>query len=74
MFVNRVGDLALLIGLSIIFFNFVSLKYAVIFNLINYVIDLNFIFFYYSFNIVDIICLFLFFGAMGKSAQLGLHI
>jgi len=74
MFVNRIGDLALLIGLSIIFFNFVSLKYVVIFNLVCYITDLNFIFFNYSFNLIDIICLFLFFGAMGKSAQLGLHI
>jgi len=74
MFVNRIGDLALLIGLSIIFFNFISLKYAVIFNLVGYMTDLNFIFFNFYFNLIDIICLFLFLGAMGKSAQLGLHI
>jgi len=54
MFVNRVGDLALLIGLSIIFFNFLSLKYTVIFNLVGYLTDLNFIFVNYSFNLIDI--------------------
>jgi len=74
MFVNRVGDLALLVGFSIIFFNFLSLKYAVIFNLVCYLVNQDFVFFNYSFHLIDIICLFLFLGAMGKSAQLGLHI
>jgi len=73
MLVNRVGDLALLIGISIIFFNFLSLKYIVIFNLINYLMNLNFIFFNLNLNLLTLISLFLFFGAMGKSAQLGLH-
>jgi NADH-ubiquinone oxidoreductase chain 5 len=73
MLVNRVGDLALLIGISIIFFNFLTLKYVVIFNLINYLLDLNFILFNFNFNMLNLISLFLFFGAMGKSAQLGLH-
>jgi len=45
MLVNRVGDLALLISISIIFFNFLTLKYVVIFNLINYLLNFNFILF-----------------------------
>jgi len=73
MLVNRIGDLALLIGISIIFFNFLTLKYVVIFNLINYLLNFNFILFNISFNLITLISLFLFFGAMGKSAQLGLH-
>jgi NADH:ubiquinone oxidoreductase subunit 5 (subunit L)/multisubunit Na+/H+ antiporter MnhA subunit len=73
MLVNRVGDLALLIGISIIFFNFLTLKYIVIFNLINYLLNFSFILFNMNFNLITLISLFLFFGAMGKSAQLGLH-
>ena len=48
MLVNRIGDLALLIGISIIFFNFLTLKYVVIFNLVNYFLNLNFILWGYS--------------------------
>jgi proton-translocating NADH-quinone oxidoreductase chain L len=73
MLVNRVGDLALLIGISIIFFNFATINYLVIFNLINYLLNFYFIIFNYEFNLITIFSLFLFFGAMGKSAQLGLH-
>jgi NADH-quinone oxidoreductase subunit L len=73
MLVNRVGDLALLIGISIIFFNFCSLKYLIVFNLINYLLNFNFIFFGLEIDLISLIGLFLFFGAMGKSAQLGLH-
>lgn len=73
MLINRIGDLGLLIGISILFFNFCSLKYTVIFNIINYLINLNFIIFIFSFNVITIISFFLFIGAMGKSAQLGLH-
>jgi NADH:ubiquinone oxidoreductase subunit 5 (subunit L)/multisubunit Na+/H+ antiporter MnhA subunit len=73
MFVNRVGDLALLIAISLLFFNFLSLKYAVIFIIVQEFINYNFICFGYLVNYLDILCFFLFFGAMGKSAQLGLH-
>jgi NADH-quinone oxidoreductase subunit L len=73
MLINRIGDLGLLIGISIIFFNILSLKYTVIFSLIYYILDLKFVFFLYNINVITIICLFLFIGAMGKSAQLGLH-
>lgn len=73
MLVNRIGDLGLLIGISIIFYNIYTLKYVIIFNLINYLINLNYIFFMFPINLITIICLFLFIGAMGKSAQLGLH-
>jgi NADH:ubiquinone oxidoreductase subunit 5 (subunit L)/multisubunit Na+/H+ antiporter MnhA subunit len=73
MLVNRIGDLSLLIGISIIFYNILSLKYVVIFNIITYYLQSNFILFIIKFNIITIVCLFLFLGAMGKSAQLGLH-
>jgi NADH:ubiquinone oxidoreductase subunit 5 (subunit L)/multisubunit Na+/H+ antiporter MnhA subunit len=73
MLINRIGDLALLIGLSILFFNLLSLKYVVIFSVIQELLNYNFICFGFLVNYIDILCFFLFFGAMGKSAQLGLH-
>jgi len=73
MLINRIGDFALLLAIFILYSTFNSLDYDVIFNLvplyINYTLNIgNFYFF-----IIDIICILLFLGAMGKSAQLGLH-
>lgn len=74
MLVNRIGDLSLLLSLSILFFFFGTLKYSVIFALVSYFINMNFFFLGFYFNVINLICFFLFLGAMGKSAQLGLHI
>jgi len=74
MLVNRVGDFALLISLFSVIVLFETLNYTVLhntsFQFINYKIVIENI----EFIIVDFICLLLFVGAMGKSAQLGLHI
>jgi NADH-quinone oxidoreductase subunit L len=74
MLVNRIGDLALLTAMAFILILFGTLKYNIIFLLVQYVINLNFIFMYFSVDIITIICLLLFIGAMGKSAQIGLHV
>lgn len=74
MLVNRIGDLSLLLSLSILFFFFGTLKYSVIFALVSYFINMNFFFLGFYFNVINLVCFFLFLGAMGKSAQLGLHI
>src|SRR5687768_17839957 len=74
MLVNRIGDLALLIAMSMLFYHFGSLKYAVIFALVPYFVGVKFHFILFDLNLLDTICFFLFIGAMGKSAQLGLHI
>lgn len=74
MLVNRIGDLSLLLSLSILFFFFGTLKYSVIFALVSYFINMNFFFLGFYFNVINLIRFFLFLGAMGKSAQLGLHI
>jgi len=73
MLVNKIGDLSLLIGMSILFFSFGTLKYTSIFSLIIYYLDTKIFFLGLTFNIINLLCLFLFIGAMGKSAQLGLH-
>jgi len=73
MLVNKIGDLALLIGISILFYNFCSLKYTIIFSLVPYYLEMYYVFLGFSVNLITVICFFLFIGAMGKSAQLGLH-
>lgn len=61
--VNRVGDTAFAIAIFLIFKATGALDFDTVFLLSN---DID------TFNI-NLICLFLFIGAMGKSAQIGLH-
>jgi NADH-quinone oxidoreductase subunit L len=70
---NRIGDLSLLIAISIIFKVFGSLKYAVVFNICYYFFNMDIMLIGINFKLFFIMCLFLFIGAVGKSAQLGLH-
>ncbi len=73
MLVNRVGDFFLLLGMFTIYINFGSLNYDVVFNSVYAVANNTSFFGIYEVNSIDLICLFLFLGAMGKSAQIGLH-
>lgn len=73
MLVNRVGDFALLLAIFCIFFVFNSLDYDVVFSLAPLVIDYRILIGGFAIPVLDFVCMFLFFGAMGKSAQLGLH-
>jgi NADH-quinone oxidoreductase subunit L len=72
--VNRVGDFAFIIALLLLFFYTKSLDFREIFSSID---DLKIIcidFFGIKFEVINLICLLLFIGSMGKSAQLGLHV
>jgi len=73
MLVNRVGDFFLLLGMFTIYVNFGSLDYDTVFNNISLISTNTFYFLGYNINSIDLICTFLFLGAMGKSAQIGLH-
>jgi len=73
MLMNRIGDLSLLIAISIIFMIFGSLKYNVVFNICYYFLNFDILIMGLNFKLFFILCLFLFIGAVGKSAQLGLH-
>jgi len=73
MLVNRVGDFFILLGLFTIVANFNTLDYIVIFVLIQKILQCFIFFFDWSINALDFICVLLFLGAMGKSAQIGLH-
>nr|YP_010241706.1 NADH dehydrogenase subunit 5 [Rhizosolenia setigera]QTI82394.1 NADH dehydrogenase subunit 5 [Rhizosolenia setigera]WAQ69957.1 NADH dehydrogenase subunit 5 [Rhizosolenia setigera]WAQ69993.1 NADH dehydrogenase subunit 5 [Rhizosolenia setigera]WAQ70029.1 NADH dehydrogenase subunit 5 [Rhizosolenia setigera]WAQ70065.1 NADH dehydrogenase subunit 5 [Rhizosolenia setigera] len=73
MIVNRIGDFGLALGIFTIFVSFKAVDYATVFSLVPLLSKKSFFFFNLSFNVLDIIGIFLFIGAMGKSAQLGLH-
>ncbi|MDD9331079.1 MAG: NADH-quinone oxidoreductase subunit L [Wolbachia sp.] len=72
--VNRVGDLALLIGIFLIYYTFHSLEFTEIFDTADLLGIQNIRVFCCEFKAIHIICILLFIGCMGKSAQLGLHV
>ena len=71
--VNRIGDFGYILGIVGIFFIFGSINFDIIFQ--NSSLYKNHTFFFLGFNVstIDTLCFLLFIGAMGKSAQLGLH-
>ena len=71
--VNRVGDFAFAIGIFLIFMFFGTLNYNEVFQLVPEFAQNEINFFGFKSNLITIICLFLFIGAMGKSAQFFLH-
>ena len=73
MIINRIGDFSLIIGILIMFVNFKSVDYATIAVLTPLFKSITINFLNFEVNILSAICIFLFLGAVGKSAQLGLH-
>src|SRR3989338_10985122 len=73
--VNRVGDFGFLLGLAVIVDNFGSLDYKTVFAKAPLLADTTMSVFPGShWLVITVICLLLFIGAMGKSAQMPLHI
>lgn len=73
MVLNRIGDFGLVLGILIIFVEYKAVDYATIFALTPVFLGKSFSFLGANFDLISIICFFLFVGAVGKSAQLGLH-
>lgn len=73
LIVNRVGDFGLSLGIFAIFFVFGALDYSTVFSAASHFLGSSLIFFGYQFDFMTLICFFLFIGAVGKSAQIGLH-
>ena len=71
--VNRVGDFGFALGIFLIFYLFGTVNYTEVFTKIPNITDKDLVFLGITFNAVDLICLLLFIGAMGKSAQILLH-
>lgn len=73
MIMNRIGDFCLVIGILILFVNFKSVDYATVAVLAPFFKSQTINFLNMDFDILSLVCIFLFLGAVGKSAQLGLH-
>ena len=73
MIVNRVGDFGLVLGILILFINYKAVDYATIFALTPVFCLLETDFLNFKFNVITIAGFLLFIGAIGKSAQIGLH-
>jgi NADH-quinone oxidoreductase subunit L len=71
---NRVGDFGLIIAIALIYVTFGTVEYAPVFASVSQHVGQTFMLFGHNFNAIDTICVMLFIGAMGKSAQIGLHV
>ena len=71
--VNRVGDFGFAIGIFLIFFFYGTVNYNEVFQQTPLLLQKEIIFLGIQFNLITLICLLLFMGAMGKSAQILLH-
>ncbi len=74
--VNRVGDFGFLLGIACVLYYFGTLDYAEVFANLHLVDGRTMALFGgdSQFLVVSVICLLLFIGAMGKSAQVPLHV
>jgi NADH-quinone oxidoreductase subunit L len=71
--VNRVGDLALILGMAALFFLTDSIRFDDIFAAAPTLAETQLSFLWTEWNAANLIGVLLFIGAMGKSAQLFLH-
>lgn len=69
--VNRVGDFGFLLGIAVLLMFFGSLDYVEVFTLASQVNGQTM---FGDISVITVICLLLFVGAMGKSAQVPLHV
>ena len=73
MIINRIGDFGLALAIFSIYALFQSLDYPIVFSLVSNYSESTLSIFGLNMNILDIIGFFIFIGAVGKSAQIGLH-
>ena len=71
--VNRVGDFGFALGIFLIFYLFGTVNYNEVFQLVPNILSKEISFLGLNVNSINLICVLLFIGAMGKSAQLFLH-
>ncbi|HEX5539398.1 MAG TPA: NADH-quinone oxidoreductase subunit L, partial [Methylophilaceae bacterium] len=73
--VNRVGDFGFLLGIGMVLFFLGSLDYAAVFSVAPQFADITVqLIPGYDWSLMTVICILLFIGAMGKSAQVPLHV
>ncbi len=71
--VNRVGDFGFALGIMGVFMIFGSIDFNTVFAATPAQVGQSFHFLSWNVDVLTTLCLLLFVGAMGKSAQLGLH-
>ncbi len=71
--VNRVGDVGFALGIAGVYLLFDSVEFDVVFSRAAEFAEHHLLIFGGDFHALTVICMLLFIGAMGKSAQLGLH-
>jgi NADH-quinone oxidoreductase subunit L len=70
---NRIADVFFILGILLLFIEFKSLNYFIIFSLLDFIDKISYYIIFTSFTFIDSVVIFLCLGAIGKSAQLGLH-
>lgn len=71
---NRVGDFGFALGIILCFWLFGTTQFEAIFNQLPMHVGRTILFWDIEFNALNLCTFLLFIGAMGKSAQLGLHV
>lgn len=73
MLMNRIADVFFIFAIILILYYFKTVNYLLIFSLINFLENSTIYVFFIDVKIIDVILFLLFLGAIGKSAQIGLH-
>lgn len=73
MIMNRIADVFFTISILLILLIFKTTNFVIVFNLIPFIADSSYNFLGFVFPKISLIAFFLFVGAIGKSAQIGLH-
>ncbi len=72
--VNRVGDLGFAVGIALVFTLFGSIEFGSIFANVPAHMDATYHLLGHDWRAYEVVGILLFIGAMGKSAQIGLHV
>jgi NADH-quinone oxidoreductase subunit L len=65
--------MGLIVGIILLYLTFLSLDFEIVFPLIPFFLDETIYLLNYEIDTIELIGILIFIGAMGKSAQLGLH-
>jgi NADH-quinone oxidoreductase subunit L len=65
--------MGLIVGIILIYLTFLSLDFEIVLSLVPFFLDETIYLLNYEINMIELIGILIFIGAMGKSAQLGLH-
>jgi len=73
MLVNRIADVFFTLSIVLIFLTFGTTDFMIVFTLIPLIKVETYVFLGLNLHLISVIAFFLFIGAIGKSAQFGLH-